>query len=143
MEIKDKVKKIEQHYQVFVAYDGTEFTDMDECEVYEESAVCALHARIKDMGILRTEGGNVLPHSTEEVVEIVVPKSEDDIQTINHYIKAKRGALGNPLTKAAIGKHIALWSNIYDTENVWCGIVEDYMAQLQRVLDGDVEEYTD
>ena len=43
--MKEIVKEIKSSKRVYVATDGTEFCDKEECKKYEESARCAIYAK--------------------------------------------------------------------------------------------------
>lgn len=79
-----KIQKTrESYYDVFVAYDGTEFTNSDECKKYEESARGVLMAKIKPLVIQSIDEEDLFGCGcTDNVVWVMKPNKQDDVDTI-------------------------------------------------------------
>ncbi len=83
MEIISKEKVVKSSYNVYVANDGTEFNDRDECQKYEDSAEGVILAKIKSLVINDIAEEEILGWgSSDNTVWVVRPKSQDDVNTI-------------------------------------------------------------
>lgn len=80
----NKIQKTRtSYYDVFVANDGTEFSDMEECRKYEESAKGVLNARIHKILVKTcTEEDLFSVGSCDGTIEILRPTCEEDKKTI-------------------------------------------------------------
>lgn len=77
---------------VYVAADGTEFDDPNECAKYDKSAVGVLKGRVKAMAIKDTNEEDIFScGSSENRVLVCVPKNQEDIDTIKQLIFATGG----------------------------------------------------
>ena len=83
--IKDtKEKTIKETYQVYIAEDGTEFLSEEECFKYESSAAAMLLAKLNSIELARDYNTDWMCESDENNYRTVVPRCEDDINTLNH-----------------------------------------------------------
>lgn len=66
---------------VYVATDGREFDDKDECRKYERTFACAMKSYLKDLSIREaaTEEDLFYTGSCETQVYVVIPKTKEDI----------------------------------------------------------------
>lgn len=81
-----ETKKIEivntTYREVYVAADGTEFNDKNECAKYEASAVCVLKGRLAKMALYRGSEDDVFGTGSDETdAFVVVPKDEEEVKT--------------------------------------------------------------
>ena len=89
-----KEKKIEQlsYKTVYVAADGTEFDDPNECAKYDKSAVGVLKGRVKEMAIKDADEEAIFNcGNSENRVLVCIPKNQEDIDTIKQLIFATGG----------------------------------------------------
>jgi hypothetical protein len=77
------------YYDVYVANDGTEFRDREECKKYEESAVGVLMAKLRPI-ISETNEYDVSGMGCEDSnVWVAKPSTQDDVDTIMQLYLAK------------------------------------------------------
>lgn len=77
---------------VYVAADGTEFDDRDECEKYDRSAVGVLKGRVKEMAIKDANEDDIFNcGNCENRVLVCIPKNQEDIDDIKQLIFATGG----------------------------------------------------
>lgn len=72
---------------VYVAVDGTEFNDKEECRKYDESAIGVLKGRVKKLAVKVTNEEDLL-HSGGDDNEswVIIPKSADEIALIRQLL---------------------------------------------------------
>ena len=81
-EITKERTKIEK-YTVYQAVDGTEFTQKEECEKYEESALGVLRGKIKRLTVCEPQDAWTLMGGYDDHQVIAVkPQTEVDVDTI-------------------------------------------------------------
>ena len=77
---------------VYVAADGTEFDDRDECAKYDKSAVGVLKGRVKAMAIKDANEEDIFNcGNSENRVLVCIPKNQADIDDIKQLIFATGG----------------------------------------------------
>ena len=120
------MKKLEKDlitkYTVFQAVDGTEFSQKEECEKYEESALGVLRGKIKKLTVCEPQDAWTLMGGYDDHQVIAVkPQTETDVDTIlqwyyleHSYIlndsrKAMRKRLEEVITKAYKNKDVILF----------------------------------
>lgn len=92
---KEIVRK--EYVSVFVANDGTEFSDEAECKKYDESAKGVLLAKYQQVVLKESDAYSLFGFgSDEEVIEVVKLNSKEDVDLIvqcylleNDYIKER------------------------------------------------------
>ena len=67
---------------VYVANDGTEFNDADECKKYDDSAEGVLNARLRKIILKDDVEENIFNFGCDNVVLVVKPTTKDDKQLI-------------------------------------------------------------
>ena len=83
MKIVERTKTVETKYNVYIACDGTEFNDKDECKQYDESAYAVLNAKFKELVIGETTEDCLYgTGSCDDVLYIVRVKSEADADLV-------------------------------------------------------------
>lgn len=95
METITKVKTTETKYDVYVSFDGKEFSNPDECKKYEDSALGVLNLKYKKLLIGRTDECSLMgigsDESSVEILKINTQKDEDLVMQmyflINPHIK--------------------------------------------------------
>lgn len=120
------MKKLEKDlitkYTVFQAVDGTEFSQKEECEKYEESALGVLRGKIKKFVVCEQKDAWTLMGGYDEHQVIAIkPLIESDIDTILQWYyleypylledsrKAVRKRLEEVITKAYKNKDVILF----------------------------------
>ena len=120
------MKKLEKDlitkYTVFQAVDGTEFSQKEECEKYEKSALGVLRGKIKKLTVCEPQDAWTLMGGYDDHQVIAVkPQTETDVDTIlqwyyleHSYIlndsrKAMRKRLEEVITKAYKNKDVILF----------------------------------
>lgn len=83
MEAIQKERIIKEYYDAFVANDGTEFTDEEQCKKYEESALGVLMTRYKPLVVCQTTEYGFFDFGCEDnAIDIVAPKTQKDVDTL-------------------------------------------------------------
>lgn len=83
MKIVERTKTVETKYEVYIACDGTEFNDADECKQYDKSAYAVLNAKFKELVIGETTEDCLYgTGSCDDVLYIVRVKSEADVDLV-------------------------------------------------------------
>jgi len=81
---KKQIEKIEKSYvSVYVANDGTEFNNADECRKYEESAFCVLMMKYNRLVVRRTNEYEMFGCGCEEtLIDVVKLETQKDADTL-------------------------------------------------------------
>lgn len=83
MKIISKERTRVEKYNVYVANDGTEFMNEDECRKYDESAKGALNARLRKIMVKETSEEELFEFgSCDKTIEIYRPTCAEDKNTI-------------------------------------------------------------
>lgn len=83
MKTIEKTKTIESKYNVYVANDGTEFNDAEECKKYEESAYGVLNMKYKELVVGETDEESLtIVGCSNNGVDIVKVKTQQDADVI-------------------------------------------------------------
>lgn len=78
---KERIEK--SFYNIYVANDGTEFTNSEECQKYEESAEGVLLAKIKPLVIKRTTEEDLFNcGGCDNDVWVIKPNTQEDVDLI-------------------------------------------------------------
>lgn len=70
------------YVSVYVANDGTEFNDADECKKYDDSAEGVLNTRLRKITLKDDVEENIFNFGCDNVVLVVKPTTKDDKQLI-------------------------------------------------------------
>lgn len=144
-EIREERTRTE-YVTFFVANDGERFTSREECEKYEKTARCVLFSKYNALVVGETEEEPLTGFGSDEnLVQIVVPKSEKDIDLIlqvfaflngdgewaKSRIEKYRETLAN-----AVGEKIIVGRGC-DDDCFWVlGTERDYLSRIsQRIAD--------
>lgn len=87
-EVKTYVKK-------YVAIDGTEFNDREECIKYENSAKVILKSKFLKLVVKETDAWNLLYGNQDTIVYYIQFREEKDIDTLIQYMCMVDGWLAN------------------------------------------------
>ena len=83
MEIISREKVEKKYFNVYVANDGTEFSDRDQCEKYEESAMGVLMAKIKPLMVREITTEDIHGYgSSDETVQIFKVENQEDADAL-------------------------------------------------------------
>lgn len=110
---------------VYVAVDGTEFNDKEECRKYDESAIGVLKGRVKKLAVKVSNEEDLLHSGGEENESwVIIPKSADEIALIRQLLLV----MGLKMERtegleSQIGKVIWLTQN-YDQDYMWFDTLE-------------------
>ena len=79
-----KKERVTTTYETFyVANDGTEFTNRDECKKYDESAAGVLNARLQKIVVKTSDEEKIFDFGcSDNPVQVLAPTSEEDKKTI-------------------------------------------------------------
>lgn len=90
--MKERKVELMSYKTVYVAADGTEFDDPNECTKYDKSAVGVLKGRVKEMAIKDANEDDIFNcGNCENRVLVCIPKNQEDIDTIKQLIFATGG----------------------------------------------------
>lgn len=81
----------------YKAIDGTIFSNEDECRRYEETSEAILLSRLADIQIKEIYCDDLFESSGEGVYRVIVPRVEEDINTLNQLWKLNGGATSKNL----------------------------------------------
>lgn len=96
MKVVTKERTKVEKYNVYVANDGQEFNDENECEKYEESAEGVINAMLRKIMVKDASEEDILGFgSCDCTYEVYLPKTEDDKKTIMQMLFAKNPHLKN------------------------------------------------
>ncbi len=154
--MKEIKKEIVNYSTSYVAVDGTEFNDKEECQKYEKSARCALFARYATKVIDRNTEFSFFGFGSDDCrIECVRPESEDEVDLIMqiyflenpHMEKDEYGhkeivaEMRKRLMKAAEEKDIVFIGRGYGDDSFYLeGTRNEHIAALNRVGQPKKEE---
>lgn len=110
---------------VYVAVDGTEFNDKEECRKYDESAIGVLKGRVKKLAVKVTNEDDLL-HSggSDNESWVIIPKSADEVALIRQLLLVMGLKMEHTEElESQIGKVIWLTQN-YDQDYMWFDTLE-------------------
>lgn len=128
-----KKERVTTTYETFyVANDGTEFTNPDECRKYDESAAGVLNARLQKIVVKTSDEEKIFDFGcSDNPVQVLAPTSEEDKKTImqlyllknphlcdeehNHYVDRA----SNLIDRAIKEKDYLLVGRGYDWDGFW------------------------
>lgn len=144
-EIKKEI--IRKEYQtIYIATDGTEFHDRNECEKYEKSAMGVLNSRYMELVTKSmTEEDLNKSGSCENTIEIIKITNTDDIDVVaqlyclthsyentTHYVDRVRELC----KKALETRDYLIVSRGYDYDNLWViDTLTDYLNYILKQCD--------
>lgn len=109
--------------------DGTFFSNKEECEKYEKSALGVLRGRIEEIAIERTSEYGLFEMGSDDCeVFVVIPKSKEDIDLINQYAVLINGDDQRHVTDEAIGKMVYVYTAY--TDSCWFNSLESLVSRI-------------
>ena len=138
---KEETKKV--FTTVYVAIDGTEFRNQNDCEKYETSLECVLTARLNDITIRNTNLCTAFLEGSDDCdAKIVRPRNSEDINAINQLICLIRGTSPDNIDEhyvvkdASIGECIVLcYSCVHDY--IWFHTEKEIREHWDRMFAKD------
>ena len=125
--------KVESTKTVWVAADGREFNNSDECIAYENSFRGAIRSMISQMAIKKmTEYSFFTTGCDDNTVYCLKPKDKDDILRIKQYIAACN-ADPNSVEDSDIGKELVLTVS-YNDEYAWIQSLDSIIAGMRNAF---------
>ena len=142
---KEIVRK--EYVNVFVANDGTEFTDENECKQYDESAKGVLFAKHNARIIKKSDEYSLFGFGSEDnVIDVVKFENESDLDlTLQCYLlenphlkneenKERVQKTISRMKKALLEKDFVFIGRGYDEDGYWFeGTRNEHIAVLQRI----------
>lgn len=81
--MKEITKQRTVDYTVYQAEDGTEFSDRRECEIYDNSALGILFAKLKNITLREDDLCDIFNFGLCDLyTHVIIPKTLEDIETI-------------------------------------------------------------
>lgn len=120
-EIKKELKKeIMETIIIYQATDGTEFNDAEECKKYENSAAGMLMCKVSDFSF--GEVDNPMDEGDEIIYKLVIPTTQEQLDTLNHLHKLFEGRTLDTLffTPDCLNKPIIMGYRTYNSQIDWC-----------------------
>lgn len=123
--METKQIEVKSFKTVYVAVDGTEFNDKEECRKYDESALGVLKGRVKKLAVrVSNEEDLLYSGGGDNESWVIIPKSADEIALIRQLLlvmglKMER----TEELESQIGKVIWLTQN-YDQDYMWFDTLE-------------------
>lgn len=128
-----EIKKEKMTYEtVYVANDGTEFKDREECRKYDESAAGVLNATLRKIVVKESDEERIFDFGcSDNPVQVLAPTSEEDKKTIlqlyllrNPHLKDDEHAhyverASNLIDRAIKEKDYLLVGRGYDWDSFW------------------------
>jgi len=120
------------HYEMYIANDGTEFDDRDECKKYDESAAGVLSAMLQKIVVKESNEERLFDFGcSDNLVQVLAPTSEEDKKTIlqlyllknsllddeecNHYVERASKLIDRAIKE----KDYLLVGRGYDWDGFW------------------------
>lgn len=115
--------EMKSYKTVYVAVDGTEFEDRNECERYDKSAMGVVKGRVKKLAVKVTDGWTAVGGDSDHEVWIVVPKTPEDVSSIRQLLVLYENTNPSDELEEQIGKPVFLIWN-YDRAYMWFKTLE-------------------
>lgn len=126
-----------EYVKIYIANDGTEFSNESECMKYEGSVDCAINAIFKSVPQQKTGSpDDVFPYfGYEDTIFAVKIRNCDDLEAVNRWLSRRGGRDANLYGVEAIGT-IQLFC-IYEYDNAYwsLGTPEGYKKYLSDCVD--------
>lgn len=115
--------EMKSYKTVYVAVDGTEFEDMNECERYDKSAMGVVKGRVKQLAVKVTDEWAAVGGDSDHEVWIVVPKTPEDVAAIRQLLVLYGNNNLSDELEEQVGKVVYLMWN-YDGDYMWFKTLE-------------------
>lgn len=125
--METKIKEVieTKTYELYIASDGTEFTNIEECKRYEDTAKCVLLSKYKNWVIKSTNEWEIFDAGCEEYYIDIIRVSEDKIDTILQltkllgYTNEERLQKDRTRLESSIGELVLIGRGDTYEENFW------------------------
>lgn len=125
--METKIKEVieTKTYELYIASDGTEFTNKEECKRYEDTAKCVLLSKYKNWVIKSTNELEIFDAGCEESYIDIIRVSEDKIDTILQltkllgYTNEERLQKDRTRLESSIGELVLIGRGDTYEENFW------------------------
>lgn len=125
--METKIKEVieTKTYELYIASDGTEFTNIEECKRYEDTAKCVLLSKYKNWVIKSTNEWEIFDAGCEESYIDIIRVSEDKIDTILQltkllgYTNEERLQKDRTRLESSIGELVLIGRGDTYEENFW------------------------
>lgn len=125
--METKIKEVieTKTYELYIASDGTEFTNKEECKRYEDTAKCVLLSKYKNWVIKSTNEWEIFDAGCEETYIDIIRVSEDKIDTILQltkllgYTNEERLQKDRTRLESSIGELVLIGRGDTYEENFW------------------------
>lgn len=121
--MKEKRIEIMNYMTIYVAADGTEFENKEQCEMYDRSALGVVKARVKNAAVKITDEWEAVGGDPDHECWIVVPKTAEDVANIRQLLALYGNGNPSDEIEKQIGKPVFLMWN-YDKNYVWFKTLE-------------------
>ena len=152
--MKEIKKTIESYKYLYVAIDGTEFEDKEECRKYEQSAIGVLMAKFLPLVLKqKTEFQIFGAGSDDSMISIVKLESQADADIVlqlyllnnNFMTKADKKkdleAIASRINRAVEEKDCIFISHGYEGDDFWfCGTRSEHINCLNKICEPDSAE---
>lgn len=127
-EIKKEVQRTEEVI-TYVAIDGKEFKNKEDCKKWEESYECTIRASFNKIPQIKTscESTGVIGLADETII-ILKPRNIYDINVINAYGNLIN-SFSEPLTQDDIGKYLMIYTG-YEEDWFTVYYMDIYLEEL-------------
>lgn len=119
--MKEITKQRTVDYTVYQAEDGTEFSNKRECEIYDNSALGILFAKLRNITLNKESQYDLFTFGSDDCeTHIIVPKTMEDLETIQRIFHIATHAnleLGKEYLNTIILMHL-YWDN-NNIDNCW------------------------
>ena len=90
---EQKIERVEIK-KIYVANDGTEFEDVNECKKYEQTAKCAIDAMFNKLKMQKTEyvGDSIRSFCMDDTVYAIKIKNMNQLEVVNKWIKSREAS---------------------------------------------------
>lgn len=140
MEIKEEKfeKTIYEVKKTYVANDGTEFKDMEECEKYEATAKCVINEMFNKLNFQRSQCVGIAHDiftaiSSYDDMYAVKIENANQLEIVNKWLHEQDGYVNNYLGEETIGTVQLI--NEYD-DGVWTvGTPERLKEEFSKAID--------
>ena len=108
---------------VYVAVDGTEFDEREQCEKYDKSALGVVQGRVKKLAVKITDEWRAVGGGEDHECWIVIPKKPEDVDAIKQLLALYGNGQNTDELDEQLGKPVFLMWN-YEKDYVWFKTLE-------------------
>lgn len=124
--METKQIEVKSFNTVYVAVDGTEFDEREQCEKYDKSALGVVQGRVKRVTVKVTNEWAAVGGDEDHEVWIVVPKKAEDVDAIRQLLALYGNRQDTSELDEQLGKVVYLAWNI-DKDYMWFKTLESIL----------------